>query len=185
MIVMQMFPLTLSQTLETEVTQSTPTTLNQRDERTLTTRFELWERALWMVRDYPTTGAGMSTYRALVMRDEYIIPYYKAKQIAPPHAHNAFFQFGADFGVMGLVLFISLYGSVGWIALQIVKQTNVNYRIMTIGITSGILSYIGYGIGDTIALWDRFAFIHWWFIALIISIYIIQKYHPSVSQHKI
>jgi putative inorganic carbon (hco3(-)) transporter len=183
MIVMQMFPLTLSQTPNTEVTQSTSTTLNQRDERTLSTRFELWERALWMVRDYPTTGAGMSTYRALVMRDEYIIPYYEAKQISPPHAHNTFLQFGADLGVMGLALFIGLYGSMVWIIIQIYHQTNVNFRIMTISITSGILSYMGYGVGDTITLWDRFAFLHWWFIAFMISVYIVQKYHSPVSPH--
>jgi len=181
MIVTQMFPLNLSSTINTETPISEAITLNERDERTLSTRFELWERALWMIRDYPTTGAGMSTYKALVMRDEYIIPYYEEKQFPPPHAHNIFFQWGADLGIAGLILFIGLYGIVGWMAIQIYRHENLNSKIMTIAITSSILSYMGYGIGDTITLWDRFAFLHWWFIALIIGIYTVRKYHPLIS----
>ena len=178
MIVTQMFPLNLAATSQTETPISTPATLNERDERTLSTRFELWERALWMMRDYPMTGAGMSTYKALVMQDKYIIPYYEEKRFPPPHAHNVFLQWGADLGVIGALLFVGIYGIVAWMAIQTYRHTNLNSKIMTIAITSGIISYMGYGIGDTITLWDRFAFVHWWFIALMMSIYIVKKYHP-------
>ena len=121
----------------------------------------------------------MSTYRAMVMREEYMIPLYEGRRFGPPHAHNAFFQLGADLGVMGLLLFIGWYGVIGWMVREIYRHTNVNARIMTIAITSGILSYMGYGMGDTITLWDRFAFLHWWFIALAVGIYICKQYHSS------
>lgn len=183
MIITQMFPLDLSPTNNSETSIANPITLNERDERTLSTRFELWERALWMIRDYPTTGAGMSTYKALVMRDDYIIPYYKEKQFPPPHVHNAFLQWGADLGVMGLIFFIGLYGIIGGMAIHTYRYGNLNSKIMTIAITSSILSYMGYGIGDTITIWDRFAFAHWWFIALVVGVYIVRKYHPLVSSH--
>lgn len=182
MIVTQVFPLYGSHnSTHTEIMESAPSTLNERDERTLSTRFQLWERAIRMMRDYPTTGAGMSTYKALVMRDEYSIAYYKSKQIPPPHTHNMFLQMGADLGIMGLLLFIGWYGVGAWMAIQTYKNTSLNSKIMTIAITSGILSYMGYGVGDTITLWDRFAFLHWWFIALIVGGYIIQQYHSTIS----
>lgn len=181
MIIMQMFPITFTSDTTAETQPSTSTSLTERDERTLSTRFELWERALWMIGDYPTTGAGMSTYRAVVMRDEYVIPYYKERQVSPPHVHNAFLQMGADFGIMGLVLFVGWYGLCAVMAIQTYRKENLNSKIMTIGITSGILSYMGYGVGDTITLWDRFAFVHWWFIALIVCVYIAKLYHPSAQ----
>ena len=53
LIVTQVLPLNSSSTPPDESSQSTPTVLNERDERTLSTRFELWDRALQMVRDYP------------------------------------------------------------------------------------------------------------------------------------
>lgn len=174
MIVANLFPLNFSTTEESSTEPSVA--LNQRDERTLFSRFDLWESALRMVRDYPTTGAGMSTYRALIMHEEYITPLYEGRQYGPPHAHNMFFQLGADFGVMGFVLFIGWYGLVAWMAFQTYRNSSYRFKIMTIGITSGILSYMGYGIGDTITLWDRFAFVHWWFIGLIASVYILQRY---------
>lgn len=181
MIVTNVFPLQSSSVDDTTITQ-TDTILDERDERTLFARFDLWERALRMVRDYPTTGAGMSTYRALVMQDEYIIPLYEGRRFGPPHAHNAFLQLGADLGVMGLFLFIAWYGTILRIAYQNYKFANLNYQIMTVAITSGILSYIGYGMGDTITLWDRFAFLHWWFIALAIAVYIKSRYpRPLLS----
>jgi len=181
MIITQMFPITFESVSNAESQQSIPATLTERDERTLSTRFELWERALWMIGDYPTTGAGMSTYRAMVMRDEYIIPYYKERQVSPPHVHNAFLQMGADLGIMGLVLFIGWYGVCGLMTFQTYHHQNLNSKIMTIGITSGILSYMGYGVGDTITLWDRFSFVHWWFIALVVSVYVVKKHFPPTS----
>lgn len=174
MIVANLFPLNFSTTDNSST--DTNAVLSQRDERTLSSRFDLWESALHMVRDYPATGSGMSTYRALIMQDEYITPFYADKQYGPPHAHNAFFQLGADFGVMGFVLFIGWYGTVAWMAFQTYQHSSVRYKILTIAITSGILSYMGYGIGDTITLWDRFAFIHWWFIGFMASVYILQRY---------
>ena len=174
MIVANLLPLNFSSTEGSSI--ETSVTLSERDERTLSSRFDLWESALRMVLDYPTTGAGMSTYRALIMREEYITPLYEGRQYGPPHAHNVFFQMGADFGVMGFVLFMAWYGSVAWMAFQTYQKSSNHFKIMTIGITSGILAYMGYGMGDTITLWDRFAFIHWWFIGLLTSVYILQRY---------
>lgn len=179
MIVTNVLPLNTSDNTTAVVTDAS-SPLDERDERTLTSRFDLWESALHMVQDYPTTGAGMSTYRGLIMQDRYITPLYEGRQFGPPHAHNVFFQFGADFGVMGFVLFLAWVGISVWMAYQAFQRSNASFRIMTISITSGILAYMGYGIGDAITLWDRFAFLHWWFMGLIVCSYILTK----TSTHK-
>ena len=153
--------------------------LNRRDSSSLSNRFDLWDRAIQMTLDYPTTGAGMSVYRAMVTREEYEIPSYASRGTRPPHAHNALLQMGADLGVGGWVLFIGWYGVVAGMAVYTYRNGNLNYRIMTIAITASILGYMGYGIGDTITLWDRFAFIHWLFIALMTAVYFIAKQNPK------
>lgn len=154
-------------------------TLNSRDERTLSTRFELWERALWMMRDYPLTGAGMSTYRALVMREDYMIPYYEGQQFGPPHAHNMVLQVGADLGIPGMLIYIGWYLVLFWMAIQVWRQSPISDKNMTICITGSILAGMGYGVGDAITLWDRFAFIHWWFMGLTVALYIYSRANLS------
>ncbi len=177
LLIFNIIPLDLSPNSPATSEDTIPsTTLSNRDEYSLSSRFEMWERALWMMRDYPTTGAGMSTYRAMVTREAYEIPSYVERGTRPPHAHNALLQVGADLGIVGLILFSGWYIMVIYMSLYIFKNGNLNSTIMTIAITSSILSYIGYGLGDTITLWDRFAFIHWWYIGLITAVYVNIRY---------
>jgi len=173
-LVLNILPLDLSPPPSNpdETVTTNTTGLNERDNRTLVARLDLWDRAIQMVIDYPDTGAGMSVYRAMVTRDEYAIPLYVEQDKRPPHAHNAFLQMGADLGVMGFVLFIGWYGIVVWMVVYCFRHSNLNSKIMSVAVAGSILSYMGYGIGDTITLWDRFAFMHWWFIALMAAIYI-------------
>ncbi len=174
LLVLNILPLNLAQSSESNTSEPT-VGLNQRDESSFTNRFALWDRAIQMTMDYPTTGAGMSVYRAMVTREDYIIASYANRGARPPHAHNALLQMGADLGVIGWALFIGWYGVVAGMAIYTIQNGNLKFTIMTITVTASILGYMGYGIGDTITLWDRFAFIHWWYIGLMTATYISAK----------
>jgi len=183
LLVLNILPLDFSQPSDVNTTaeQTETTGLNQRDERTFLARFDLWHRAIQMTLDYPTTGAGMSVYRAMVTREAYEIPLYVERGTRPPHAHNALFQMGADLGVIGWILFIGWYSVDGWMALYAFRNGNLNFKIMTIAVAGSILGYMGYGVGDTITLWDRFAFIHWWYIGLMTAIFIGVKFNVHIK----
>ena len=157
--------------------------LSQRDKHSLFTRFEIWDRAVRMIRDYPATGSGISTYRSMVERDEYAVRHYAINNRILPHAHNIFLQMGADLGVMGLFLFLAWYGAVAFMAVQSFRSPSRHSRIMVIAVATGILAHMGYGIGDDIPFWSRFAFANWWFIALMTALYVLNR--PNRAQTKV
>jgi hypothetical protein len=140
--------------------------LSTRDQRTFSTRFELWERGLRMMRDYPLTGAGMSMYRSAAGTERYAIAYYSQQGATPPHAHNEWAQIAADLGFPGLVLYLIWQIVVlkmirdGW------RSTDPYGRIIARAVFAGLLAHAVYGIGDAITLWDRFQFILWGLVGL-------------------
>ncbi len=144
-----------------------------RDQNVVEIRFQIWDRALRIIQDYPATGSGISTYRSMVTFDKYRVPYYANKIL--PHAHNAFLQMGADLGVMGLFLFLAWYGTVTWMAVQSFRGENRHARTMAVAIAAGIVAHMIYALNDAIPFWDRFAFTHWWFIGLMTALYILKR----------
>ena len=175
LLVFNISPIDLvSRTIAEATDSSSVANLSQRDEHSLFTRFEIWDRALRMIRDYPATGSGISTYRSMVEWPEYAVRYYAINNRILPHAHNMFLQMGTDLGIMGLFLFLAWYGAVAFMAVRCFRASR-HFRLMAIAIGAGILAHMGYGIGDDIPFWSRFGFANWWFIALMTALYILNR----------
>lgn len=140
--------------------------VSTRDQRTFSTRFELWERGFRMMLDYPLTGIGMSMYRSAVNTDRYAIAYYQRQQTVPPHAHNEWAQVAADLGVPGLILYLIWQITVlkmlwsGW------RGNHPYGRIVAGAVFAGLFAHAIYATGDAITLWDRFQFIQWAIVGL-------------------
>lgn len=176
LLVFNVSPIDLvSRTIAEATDRSLVADLSQRDEHSLFTRFEIWDRALRIIRDYPATGSGISTYRFMVEWPEYTVRHYAINNRILPHAHNMFLQMGTDLGVMGLFLFLTWYGAVAVMAVRCLRSQARPSRLMAIAIGAGILAHMGYGIGDDIPFWSRFGFANWWFVALMTALYILQR----------
>jgi hypothetical protein len=146
-----------------------------RDERSLSGRFELWERSLQMVMDYPTTGIGMGMFRTAITTPQYVIPQFTEINFVAPHAHNEFLQIGADLGIGGWIFFISIYGIVGWMLWQIYTKSDIFLKDVAVAIAIGFLAHGIYGLGDAIAFWDRLVFVWWILISLTNATYFLVK----------
>lgn len=147
--------------------------LSSRDEDSLVTRLSLWNRAVRMMLDYPATGVGMYKFRTAVSQEEYQILSYVQTNRVPPHAHNDWLNIGAEMGLSGLILYL---------AMQIVLLRMLWYgwqygdqviRTIALATFCGFLSGAIFGIGDTIAVWDRFQFVTWWLMGLAGAQYIL------------
>ncbi len=71
----------------------------------LPVRFELWSRAVALIRDFPFTGVGLGTFGP-VMDTLYPLP-----QTAPgavEHGHNLFLQVAVDLGLVGCLAFVGM-----------------------------------------------------------------------------
>lgn len=148
-------------------TQTETAGISERDQRTFSTRFDLWDRGFQMMLDYPTTGVGMFGYRFFMREDPYTIPYYVERGTWAPHAHNEFAQVGADLGVPGFLLFIAWHVVGARMLWRGWRSGNAEARLVAVVAAGGLLAHGVYGMGDAITLFDRFTFIFWWMLGLV------------------
>ncbi|MBI2953549.1 MAG: O-antigen ligase family protein [Chloroflexi bacterium] len=129
------------------------------------TRFEIWERGVQMVRDYPLTGIGLNTFPSVV-QSRY--PFSHHNDFFVPHAHNLFLQAALDYGLLGLACFV---------LLLVVAITNAirslrvgTKRPLAIGVLGGLVSYASFGILDAVVVGAKPTFLFFAMIAMAISL---------------
>ena len=68
-------------------------------------RYEAWQRAWYMIQDFPITGIGMGSYKVIsdVMYPTFVSPE------SLPHAHNLFLQIAVDLGLPGLLAWLAAW----------------------------------------------------------------------------
>ena len=135
-----------------------------RDEDSMSVRFDIWKSGLDIVRDYPLTGVGMNMFRDGRVRALYPVATFKPPVL--PHTHNELLQISTDMGVPGLALFVGFYSVAGWMVWRCYRHGTPDVKIVAAGVGAGLLAHLLFGMGDAITLWDRFAFLFWWLLAL-------------------
>lgn len=139
-------------------------TVSPRDDFTsLDHRAVIWGSALAMLSDHPLTGTGMSNFRFL--RADYPTPGFEGGIL--PHAHNEILQIGADLGVPGILVFVGWYAVAAYLIRQSWRHGDAPARALAVALAGGLVSHAVYGLADAIALWDRFAVLHWWLLGLV------------------
>ncbi len=122
------------------ITESAPTAAS---------RFEIWQRAIYMLQDFPYTGIGLGTFSRV---GPLLYPYFLAGPNAYiPHAHNIFLQAGVDLGIPGLVAFIGVlvaFVFTAWETLQLSKNSDLEPLAM--GLFGGFIVYLVHGLFDSI-----------------------------------
>lgn len=113
-------------------------------------RLEIWSRALWLIEDFPLTGAGLNTFPVLIPL------LYPSTLLGAgtriPHAHNLFLQVGVDFGLLGLASFLGLLAA-AWLSLARAWRTASGWeRGLVAGLVAGLLAHLVFGLTDAVAL---------------------------------
>lgn len=145
--------------------------LESRDEASLTSRLLIWDSAAQMIVDYPLTGVGMNKYRLSDVRKAYPVAGYENRIL--PHAHNEVLQIGADLGVPGVLLFVGWHGVAAWMLWRVWRHGEAFQRALAVGLLASLLAHGVFGLGDTIALWDRLSFVFWWILGLVAALYVV------------
>jgi O-antigen ligase len=148
-------------------TTTASTGITGRDESSFTTRFEIWDSAIQMMLDYPTTGVGMGMFRTAISQDRYLVPFFENNGLPnPPHAHNEWLQMGADLGIGGFLLYLALQIAVIFMIWKGWRHGDSMARLIAVAALAGLLAHSVYGMGDAVTIWDRFQFILWWLVGL-------------------
>lgn len=82
-------------------------------------RLEIWTRGLYLVQDFPLSGAGMGNYGPLVDR---VYPLILNPPGSVPHAHNLFLQVAVDLGIPGLIAWLGIFLALGAGAWQVYRS---------------------------------------------------------------
>jgi putative inorganic carbon (HCO3(-)) transporter len=126
-------------------------------------RRELWPWAVQAVTDFPFTGTGLGTFRAVLFR---LYPVRLSPSEDIGHAHNIFLQTALDFGLPGLVAYMAvllLAGALLWRAARLDRQL----RPFALGLFACLVAFHVFGIADAVAVGAKPALLYWLLLGLV------------------
>lgn len=132
-------------------------------------RMEVWQRAIYMIQDFPYTGIGLNTFDlvANVMYPFFII----GPEARVIHAHNNFLQVGVDLGIPGLIAYLSLLTAFGLMAWRVYQYSNDRVlQALAVGLFGGMLAHQVYGLTDAITLGAKPGIVLWAMMGLMAAI---------------
>ncbi|MDH7485532.1 MAG: O-antigen ligase family protein [Anaerolineae bacterium] len=143
-------------------------------------RFEVWQRALYMIQDFPFTGIGIGTF------DRVVHVLYPLFLIGPDaqvaHAHNELLQVAVDMGLPTLVAYIALLSAcfiAAWRTYRLLPPSGL--RAATMGLACGMLAHQVFGITDAFLLGTKPGVVMWVFLAVVAGLY--RQLYTSAPPH--
>jgi O-antigen ligase len=133
----------------------------------LSSRQEIWNRALYGISDFSFTGMGLGTFREIV---RILYPLF---QIDPNldigHAHNFFLQMGLDFGIPGLIALLAIYlGGISYL-VRVLWVQSWRQSLWAIGLLGVLIGHTFYDMADAVSMGSKPNFIFWMLLALIFA----------------
>jgi putative inorganic carbon (HCO3(-)) transporter len=135
----------------------------------LQSRQELWERAFYIIQDFPLTGVGLGMVEPVV---KLLYPTFVVYPEANfKHAHNIYLQVGAELGLPGLIAHLSLY----LLLLHLLLQRALDhwagyYRALALGLLGALVIFLTHGFFEVITYAPRAAIIVWGLFGLMVAV---------------
>jgi len=128
-------------------------------------RIELWQRAIYMLQDFPYTGIGLGTFSRVA---PILYPFFLiGPDTVVPHAHNLFLQMGVDLGIPGLVAFIALLTAFASTAVVTIRRARgTEFAPLAIGLFCGFVVYLIHGLLDNVTFSTKPGTVIWAILGL-------------------
>ena len=145
--------------------------LDTSQEATLPGRFEIWSKALLILRDFPLTGIGLGAFGEVYQQ-------YFASIVLPSsadvvyHAHNTMLSVAVEVGIPGLLAYSILIGGFGAMSWKMLTCKRTINRVLAIGLACGIFSFLVYGLFDAFTLGRNLEIIYWIFLGCASALYV-------------
>jgi putative inorganic carbon (HCO3(-)) transporter len=136
----------------------------------LSSRAEVWSRAVYGIHDFPLTGMGMNTFRKVM---PILYPTLQTpRQFDVVHAHNHLLQAALDLGLPGLVAYLAIWLGTAGLLVRVYRRSDVrSHRAMAGGLGAGLIAYFMFGMTDAIALGAKVGVLFWMTLALCVSLH--------------
>jgi putative inorganic carbon (HCO3(-)) transporter len=133
-------------------------------------RVEVWQRAVYMIQDFPYTGIGLNTFP--LVADTLYPLFLIGPDARIPHAHNLLLQTAVDLGLPSLVSFIAVLSTffiMTWRSYR--YSADPALKALTLGLGCGMLAHQLYGLTDAVALGAKPGVVLWLFLGLMAGVY--------------
>ena len=131
-------------------------------------RMEAWQRALYMIQDFPFTGVGIGTFGPVA---QVLYPFFSTNATIP-HAHNMFLTVAVDLGIPGLVLYAALLSSFAFSAWRVYREVVDRWlRALIMGLVCGMLAHQVFGIMDAFMLGTKLGAVMWVFLGIVAALF--------------
>jgi putative inorganic carbon (HCO3(-)) transporter len=100
-------------------------------------RGEVWTRALYILEDFPLTGAGLGSFTRVT---DLLYPLFRYPPGTIGHAHNLFLQVGVDLGLPGLAAWLGLYLLALVLSWRVYRVGNLNGDSWAAGLGAGLFA---------------------------------------------
>jgi putative inorganic carbon (HCO3(-)) transporter len=144
--------------------------LDTNEYNTLSGRLEAWRNAIYLIQDFPVTGAGIGTSSKLFGEVYTFVPF-ALQGFGSYHAHNLLLAVTIDLGIPGLILYAVLQVAALGMALKAAPQSAAFSRTLLMGLACGLLAHQVFGITDAFLLGTKLGLILWLFLGVIAALY--------------
>lgn len=134
---------------------------------TVESRLELWQRATYMIQDFPYTGIGSGTFSRVL--PILYPPFLSPPDAVIPHAHQMYLQAAVDFGIPGFVAFMALLATLLLVGLDSILAANPGCRMLTAGLFAGFVVYLTHGLMDDVTFSTKAAVVLWTIAGLMVA----------------
>ncbi len=138
---------------------------------TLQTRIEYWKNTIYLIQDFPITGAGIGTY-GKIFHDIY--PFATPLATVRPlfYAHNMYLAIAADMGLPALVLYLALFSGFFCMVFYAMRQSRSIVKTLLRGLVSGLAAHMVYGLMDNYMLGEKLGVSVWVFFGICAAVYL-------------
>jgi putative inorganic carbon (HCO3(-)) transporter len=136
-------------------------------ELALVGRVEAWQRAIYMIQDFPFTGIGIGTFDPVA--DALYPLFLVSPDLDVAHAHNNLLEVGVDLGIPGLVAYVALLTAFGVAAWRAASRASPDsaHRALVMGLACGMLAHQVFGLTDAFILGTKLGIVMWVYLAFI------------------
>jgi len=136
---------------------------------TMRGRVEVWQRAIYMIQDFPFTGIGLGTFD--IVRNVLYPLFLAGPDVQIFHAHNLLLQVAVDLGIPGLVAYAGLIAAFALMGCQVYRSRGGKERALAVGLLCSMLAHQVYGLTDAVALGSKPGFLVWGMLGLMAGLY--------------
>jgi len=138
-------------------------------------RMEIWQRAVYMMQDFPFTGVGLGMYGRVAA---ILYPFFLiSPDTSVPHAHNVFLQAAVDLGIPGLVAFVGLLTVFVVTMLHVWRQGRANSlaRPLAVGLLGMMTVFMIHGLVDSITSFIKAYTVLWSLMGLGMAVWLLTE----------